>query len=808
MPHSRPTGAVENAIIGANWPAEPVAAMAARDNYAMLKERFVALSDQTKSDAEEQRELLKGRAGDAHYDALRELAGKSYELSKHFAGKELAARQHVDITSDAQAMQIQIAADGRKAYDANMKAKNPSAANAAVLEHAAQVAEKAATAAADIQALSVRNPMPDFHQSGHVFKATPMDHKTPVSPSTSEFPSLDRPRQDGTTRALDHEKNTKPPSAEHGKQTDTDAEKSEAKTKDGDAEGKQTDTKSVLGNKAGEGLTKSEDVAHMKQSDVAGEQTPTQQPFAGMPGSAMSQMPAGGSPAGMGSGAGSGVGGLSGLSSQASSLQSGLGGAKSSMPSGLGSGGGSTPTMPSSSGSSASPASSFGEGMRSATSGFNSGLVSGMGASSPVPTQPQPLQPYAGSASGATAAAMPATASSAIPPAPAPANPAPNVGMGGGTMGGGGFMPPGAMGGGAPTSSTPPAPYSVPHGTPPPSAATAPATSPTGSTSPTGQGAGGTVGSASAPLMAAAHTTSMQAPKPVNQDLQLAEHIVQLLIRSDVSSPVEWAVSVIRTSTGPQVYVASNIAGGTYIPSHIFLPTPVKLAAYDHALPVGWFKKWFGWSNPMDILSDHYQRTLIAVRGARATAMATSRPLSPPADPNVPWTYVNRLELPPGPGTRPDGAHQHRLTAHDPALAAQIRNLHPQQQLQLAVAVTKSVITMTMGPDGQPAADKTDTDMLDKVSAGTATSTDWTVYKAAAAAADLEPALHAPQSHDDSENSRRERVQYESTFLRARVKEMITYWETMPPNVFEVAYAALALRHNVGSSVVDIIRAA
>ncbi|MGL5442423.1 MAG: hypothetical protein ACRDDJ_08135, partial [[Mycobacterium] stephanolepidis] len=341
---------MENAIIGANWPAEPVAAIAARDNYAMLKERFFALSDQTKSDAEEQRELLKGRAGDAHYDALRELAGKSYELGKHFAGKELAAQQHVDITSDAQAMQIQIAADGRKAYEANMKAKNPSAANAAVLEHAAQVAEKTATAAADIQALSVRDPMPGFHQSGHAFKTTPMDHKTPVPPNKSEFPSLDKPRRDDTTRALDHEKNTKPPSAEHGKQTDTDAEKSEAKTKDGDAEGKQTDTKSVLGNKAGDGLTKSEDVAHMKQSDVAGEQTPAQQPFAGMPGSTMSQMPGGGSPSGMGSGAGSGMGGLSGLSSQASSLQSGLGGAKSSMPSGLGSGGGgSTPTVPSSS---------------------------------------------------------------------------------------------------------------------------------------------------------------------------------------------------------------------------------------------------------------------------------------------------------------------------------------------------------------------------------------------------------------------------------------------------------------------------
>lgn len=798
MPHSRPTGAVENAIIGANWPEEPVAAIAARDKYSALKERFLTLSDQTSSDAEQQRELLRGQAGDAHYDALRELATKDYELSKHFASKELVTQQHIDITYGAQAMQVQIAADGRKAYDAAIKAKNPSAANAAVVEHAGQVASITASAVADVQALGVRDALPNFTKNGKAVQASPVDHKTPVAPDKPEFPSLSKGRQNGDARALDHEKNTKQPSPEHGKQTSVDPEKSESKAKDGDAEGKQTDSKSVLGDKAGEGLTKSGDnAAHMKQSDIAGEGVPTQQTFTGMPGSAMSQLPGGGSQSGMGGGSGSGMSGLSGLSSQASSLQSGLSGAKSSMPSGLGGGGGSTPTMPASSSPPASPSSSFGEGMRSASSGFNSGLVSGMAASSPVPTQPPPTQPYAGTPTGATAAAPPA-ASAAMPASATPSGPPASSGMAT-PMGGGGFIPPGAMGNGA-GSSVAPAPYNVPHGTPPPSAGTSPAAGATGPATPASQNAGGAVGPTGAPLMAAAHTTSTVAPKPVNQDLQLAEHIVQLLVRSDLSSPVEWAVSVIRTAAGAQVLVASNVAGGSYIPRHIFLPTPVKLAAYDPALPIGWFKKWFGWGNPMDILSDHYQRTLIAVRGARATAMATSRPLSRPADPNVPWTFVNRNELPPGPGTRPDGAHQHRLTAHDPALAAQIRNLNPQQQFQLAVAVTKSVITMTVGPDALPTADKTDTDMLDKVSAGTATNADWTAYKALVRDADLEPALHAPQSDDDSENTRRERVQYESTFMRARVKEMISYWETMPPNVHEVAYNALAVKHNVAGT--------
>ncbi|SKO13575.1 putative methyl-accepting chemotaxis sensory transducer [Mycobacteroides abscessus subsp. bolletii] len=792
---------MENSIIGENWPADPVAAQAAYDNYDSLAKRFDLLADQTHQDAIEQREMLRGQAGDAHYDATMRLAETDYAMQKNFADKKAGCQQRIDITYGAQKLVAQIAAEGRAEHDAYIKAKNPSGAAAVIGEYRAQVEGVVETAVSDVKALQVAHKIPKFDQSGHPTKASAVDHKTPVSPGNS----------DGSIRALDHEKKVGDP---HSKTADdVPVDRSHSKTVSPE-KGDHEQPKDINDKAKAEDPNAAKDVAsklsdaesdHAKYKDPqagpSGTVSPAS-PIAGMPGSGFPQSPGmgGGSSSGMGSGAGSGMGGLSGLSSQASSLQSGLGGAKSSMPSGLGSGGGSSPTMPSSSGSSASPASSFGEGMRSASSGFNSGLVSGMGASSPVPTQPQPLQPYAGSAGGATAAAMPAAASSAVPPAAAPVSPAPNVGMGGGSMGGGGFMPPGAMGGGAPVSSTPPAPYSVPHGTPPPSAGTTPAASPTGSTSPAGQGAGGTVGSAGAPLMAAAHTTSMQAPKPVNQDLQLAEHIVQLLIRSDVSSPVEWAVSVIRTATGPQVYVASNVAGGTYIPSHIFLPTPVKLAAYDHALPVGWFKKWFGWSNPMDILSDHYQRTLIAVRGARATAMATSRPLSRPADPNVPWAYVNRNELAPGPGTRPDGAHQHRLTAHDPALVAQIRNLNPQQQFQLAVAVTKSVITMTIGPDGQATADKTDTDMLDKVSAGTATNADWTAYKALVRDADLEPALHAPQSDEDSENARRERVQYASTFKRARVKEMISYWETMPPNVYEVAYNALAVEHNVAGT--------
>lgn len=795
----RPTGAVENAIIGENWPADPVAAQAAYENYDALEKRFDSLTDQTHQDAIEQREMLRGQAGDAHYDATMRLAENDYEIKKNFGAKKAGSQQRIDITYGAQALVAQIATAGRAEHDSYIKAKNPSAATAVIAEYRAQVEGAIATAVSDVKTLQIAHSLPKFEQAtGRSNKATPVDHKTPVAPGSS----------DGSTQALDHEKKAQDP---HRKTVeDSPADRSHSKTETpekgdhDDAKGASdkaktedpsSDTKDVA-NK----LTDSES-DHAKYKDVQGNTSQlTQSPsssFGGLQGSGLPQAP--GMGGGSGGGAGSGMGGLSGLSSQASSLQSGLSGAKSSMPSGLGGGGGgSTPTLPASSSPAASPASSFGEGMRSASSGFNSGLVSGMAASSPVPTQPQPVQPYAGSPTGATAAAQPA-ASAAIPASAAPAGPLASSGMAGG-MGGGGFMPPGAMGGGAAGSSTAPAPYNVPHGTPPPSAGTTSAGGATGPTSPAGQNAGGAVGPAGTPLMAAAHTTSTVAPRPVNQDLQLAEHIVQLLVRSDLSSPVEWAVSVIRTAAGAQVFVASNVAGGSYIPRHIFLPTPVKLAAYDPALPIGWFKKWFGWANPMDILSDHYQRSLIAVRGARATAMATSRPLSRPADPNVPWTFVNRNELPTGPGTRPDGAHQHRLTAHDPALAAQIRNLNPQQQFQLAVAVTKSVITLTVGPDGLPTAGKPDTDMLDKVSAGTATSTDWTAYKAAVRDADLEPALHAPQSDDDSENTRRERVQYESTFMRARVKEMISYWGTMPPNVHEVAYNALAVKHNVAGT--------
>ncbi|WP_133017325.1 hypothetical protein, partial [Mycobacteroides abscessus] len=56
----------------------------------------------------------------------------------------------------------------------------------------------------------------------------------------------------------------------------------------------------------------------------------------------------------------------------------------------------------------------------------------------------------------------------------------------------------------------------------------------------------------------------------------------------------EWAVSVVRTSAGPQVYVASSVAGGSFIPQGVHLPTSARLAIADTVLTPGWWAPYIG----------------------------------------------------------------------------------------------------------------------------------------------------------------------------------------------------------------------
>ncbi|WP_133051237.1 hypothetical protein [Mycobacteroides abscessus] len=720
----------------------------------------------------------------------------SYELGDYFGKQALSVGNYADYVRGVKNSLTQIADCARHDYDAAVKAKNAAQAQAVIAQYRAEAAEVVTDGLAAITS----TPLPGVSPSP----------PARVGNSATAKPSKNGPG-DSSAHALDdtrEKKNHSPSNADNPRSKsegpESSSEKHDGQSKDPAA----NEAKDAHDNGRNKNDAPNQDKANalenpsLDNARTKVDAPPTQggpqgaSPLNGFPMNGMPQASGGGASGGGSPGMGNaaGMGSLSGMT-HGSALQSGLGGAKPPSTPSFGSGG-STPTSPAS--SAASP-SSFGDGLRSATSGFNSGLASGMGSTGAAPSQ-QAAQPYQGQQAGLSAGAQAAASQPASAAAP-PAQPAPTPGPTGGGMGGGGFMPPVGAGAGGSGGGGPLAPYSSPHGTPAPSGGTTPAsTTPASSPASSTQSSAATVPAAGSPILGAGHTTTTHTPRPVNQDLLLAEQIVTELVRADPSSPIEWAVSVLRTQIGTQIFVASNVAGGIYLPRTVFLPTTVKLAALDPALPIGWYSKWIGWPNPMEILGDHYHRTLATIRGVRCSAMATSRPLSRPIDAGIPWAFINRLELPPGGPAHLDAAHQHRLTATDASLAARIASMDPNHHTPLAVEITQQVLGRN-GLPGAAVSDTRDAEILDKVGKGSVTEEEWQTYLEEAYQADLEPALHAPLSTDDSDITMREKANYKAFYQAARVKELVSCWAQLPPSIFDVAYAALCAGLNVNATV-------
>lgn len=794
-----PTGQVEQSAVGASWPQ--ISESGLQDFQSHLEElarHHHALTDGVMADRAQQEELLKGAAGEANQASLLANAKYSYELGDYFGKQARCVGNFADYVRGVKNSLTQIASCARHDYDAAVKAKNPSQAQAVIAQYRAEAAEVAADGLADIT-------------------STPQPGVTPSPPARAGNSAAAKPAKNGpgdtSTHALDdtREKKSHSPSNADNPRSKSDAPESSGDKHDGQSKDPAAnEAKDAHDNGRNKNDAPDQDKANALENPgldsartkVDAPPTPGgpqgASPLSGLPMNGMPQAPGGASGGGSpGLGNAAGMGSLSGMT-HGSALQSGLGGAKP--PSTPSFGGGSTPTSPA---SSVASQSSFGEGLRSATSGFNSGLASGMGSTGAAPAQ-QVAQPYQGQQPGLTTSAQPTPAPQTASASAAPPPSAPPIGGG---MSGGGFMPPMAAGAAGSGTGAPLAPYSTPHGAPAPSGSTTPAsTTPSSSPSSSSQSSGSAVSAAGSPILGAGHTTTTQTPRPVNQDLILAQQIITELVRADPASPIEWAVSILRSQVGTHIFVASNVAGGIYLPRNVFLPTTVKLAALDPALPIGWYSKWIGWPNPMEILADHYHRTLATIRGVRCSAMATSRPLSRPVDAGIPWAFINRLELPPGSAATLDAAHQHRLTATDASLAARIAGMDPSQHTPLAVVITQQVL----GQNGMPGAaesDARDSAILDKVSKGAVTEEDWQTYLEEAYQADLEPALHAPLSTDDSDITMREKANYKAFYMSARVKELVSCWAQLPPSIFDIAYTALCAGLNVNATVENFTEA-
>lgn len=440
------------------------------------------------------------------------------------------------------------------------------------------------------------------------------------------------------------------------------------------------------------------------------------------------------------------------------------------------------------------PAAMSSSPLTSMTQGFGSGLSSGMSATSSGGGFPA----QAAQSTGLTPAQQvashfigPTSPPAAAAPTPAAVNPAMSAPP----------APPAQPGAAGPVGGTGMlGPYSTPTGGGSAGVAAAGAAGGAGSAGAGGGAApGGSTSSGAAtlaPVPPPDERVSTPARPGKNPDLVLAESVVADLVRGAPMSVSEWAVSVIRTAAGPQVVVAGNVAGGSFIPQGVFLPSGARLAATDPSLPANWWLPFMGWPRPVDILLEHFDRLTQAVHGVTLAAIATTTALDRlPGHVRVPYGVVARQDVT---GRAPvlDGGHQHRLATFDPSLLGRVKALRPDIAFNAAAGLTRAVIDAAQeatekAGDAPPLYHADDREILDLVSKEAATQQDWAKYTAVAYEADVAPSTYATHSYDDQPETQREREAYWVRFRRARVMELVSCWEKMPPSLPDVVYAAI-----------------
>jgi hypothetical protein len=288
------------------------------------------------------------------------------------------------------------------------------------------------------------------------------------------------------------------------------------------------------------------------------------------------------------------------------------------------------------------------------------------------------------------------------------------------------------------------------------------------------------------------------AAKRANPDLVSAQRVLAGLVKACQARPIFWAVSVLRTPVGPQTLIAGSVGGGAYLPPEVFVPSTVRLAVLDPALPSGWAAPWMGWQSPLAILVDHYERVAKAVAGVTVSAMMTSELWPTQPECGGDFSSVRHEEL--VTSTAPPLVGGHRLTATDPALAARLTALDRGGDITnfVAAQLTRAVWTAAAQPDdtGMPIAVKEDADILELVARGAARGEQWDNYQRdverRADGAVMMPEIHAPRDADDSPGSVTARMWYRHYYARGRVAEMVTCWASQPVSILDIGYCGVA----------------
>ena len=795
----RPTGPAAQMLLATAWPGmsesslehlagEQAAMAAAANDYG----------DQVMRDMAHQRELLKGHAGDAHQALMGKLRDHAYAAADHFDTKTAAAKSYKALIYGLKLRLSQIA----DAAEHDWSNTPPAARGLVITAYAPEVESAVADAWAD-------------------FHATPTPSTPPPSPVTGAPASHgnETTKNDPTIHAVDNK--TQNQSRDYTAKPDTpDTTATTSKNQSGNYTEKPDTTTTATENQSEDYTEKPDtpDTTATTSENQSGDYT--EKPAALTPAapagvSQMPMMPGSSSAASMPSSSAASM--PSSSSSLSSSLGSATGLTKAGSPLSSGAVSGSAvsggPSVPSAPSASTSPQGLGGGGspLANATQSFQSGLVSGLGASSgavppptlgragePVMGQPVAAQPGAGQPGVAQPASAPSMAGGgpAAAAVPSAGGGGAGPGAGGAGMGGGGalapFVPPG---GGQPT---------------PPPAATAAATA--APASPAGQPGEQQPAPGAAPTVAATSggtTAGMLPERDSNPDLAVAKRVLTGLIVGTAAAPdpvvLDWAVSVLNTSMGKQVVIASSMGGGGYVPATVALPADTRLAVADRALPMGWAALFTGWPSPVDIVVAHSEKVAERLAGVSISAIAATnsgqaaayRPAGV-AD----YLTVSLADVLRSGAAAPvfGGGYQHRMVSIDPDLAQRVTMVDRggDATIQLASQLTAAVVRAAQEEalhTGSALVAAADIDLLSAL--GNGVVIDWAEHYQQVSQRENNAMFYpsikaAPRDLDDSQTSINSRTVYQHYYRMGRLVELVRCWQHSPPSVLDIAYCAVA----------------
>lgn len=297
-------------------------------------------------------------------------------------------------------------------------------------------------------------------------------------------------------------------------------------------------------------------------------------------------------------------------------------------------------------------------------------------------------------------------------------------------------------------------------------------------------------------------------------DLLLAQRVLDGLVRGTRATAetfnsgfVQWAVSVLRASSGAHVLIASSVGAGVYMPAGVCLPFPATIAPLDDVLPWGWGQRFLGWDKPVVLLAEHADEACARVAGLRRSALVTTDEQARRPAGWDEFVAVPLIRIVHSPGEAPvldGGAYRHRLASleHGSFVSPVERIMERGLGRDVAARITEAVAAavareVAAAPAGSRSLiDAYDSEhVLGRLQQGQ--SVDWDAHWQHLIERDGGAVLHPILAGglldlDDSEVSNHSRMVYMQYYRAGLIAEMLRCWRFDQPDLRDVAYCALA----------------